>query len=301
MVDALRRDVYVPSPVPVEYHWPTVIASLVAAVFSYAAGLFVVSRRLMGWIRTLCGGALMGGGIVALHYIARWIRCGCRPCVTIRPASSPFRLPWRRGGLCAGAAARLHFPGGSPGRGLRKGGSAMLMGAAIAEMHYTAMAASTFTRSDRPPACGERNHPRLYCDDGGASDGAGDRRAGLDGGSPAVIVRTTANSYRSHRDGSRRGEKEDRPRDPRRQGRNHRAGHRRSRGWRTRQFIWRARSRRNCAPESSTRRDWRRGWSGRPRNLKAAPGSGKRRFRRARRSASSACGNGRCSSEASYW
>src|ERR1700730_16497730 len=57
-------------PVPVQYHWPTALISLLSAIFSYAAALFVVSRRYMGSLPTLFGGILMGGGIVALHYIS---------------------------------------------------------------------------------------------------------------------------------------------------------------------------------------------------------------------------------------
>jgi NO-binding membrane sensor protein with MHYT domain len=57
-------------PVPVQYDWPTSLFSLLAGVFSSAAALFVVSRRQMGLLGTLGGGALMGGSIVALHYIA---------------------------------------------------------------------------------------------------------------------------------------------------------------------------------------------------------------------------------------
>src|SRR5258708_31184206 len=36
-------------PVPVLYDWPTVLLSLVAAVFASAVALFVVSRNTMGW------------------------------------------------------------------------------------------------------------------------------------------------------------------------------------------------------------------------------------------------------------
>src|SRR5579859_6436187 len=35
-------------PVPVEYDWPTVLLSLLAAVFASTVALFVVSRRKMG-------------------------------------------------------------------------------------------------------------------------------------------------------------------------------------------------------------------------------------------------------------
>src|ERR1700730_10730817 len=35
-------------PVIVDYHWPTVLVSLVVAVFALAVGLYVVSRQKMG-------------------------------------------------------------------------------------------------------------------------------------------------------------------------------------------------------------------------------------------------------------
>ena len=137
-------------PVPVQYHWPTALISLVPAVFSFAAALFVVSRRYMGWIRTLCGGALMGGGIVALHYTAM---------DSMRlPAMchySPALVTLSVAVAIAGSllALRLVFllRNGPAGRRLRKLAGAMLMGAAIAGMHYTAMSASTFTPSETAP------------------------------------------------------------------------------------------------------------------------------------------------------
>src|SRR5438874_2438603 len=56
-------------PIPVLYDWPTVLLSLLAAVFASAVALFVVSRKQMGWIRAFAGAAIMGGGISAMHYI----------------------------------------------------------------------------------------------------------------------------------------------------------------------------------------------------------------------------------------
>jgi NO-binding membrane sensor protein with MHYT domain len=47
---------------------PTVLLSLLAAVFASAVALFVVSRKEMGWIRALAGSAIMGGGISTMHY-----------------------------------------------------------------------------------------------------------------------------------------------------------------------------------------------------------------------------------------
>src|SRR5258705_1147973 len=36
-------------PIPVQYDWPTVLISLLAAIFASAIALFVVRRRSMGW------------------------------------------------------------------------------------------------------------------------------------------------------------------------------------------------------------------------------------------------------------
>src|ERR1700676_354550 len=55
-------------PIPVLYDWPTVLLSLLAAVFTSAISLFVVSRQRMGWPRALAGGAIMGSGIATMHY-----------------------------------------------------------------------------------------------------------------------------------------------------------------------------------------------------------------------------------------
>ena len=38
-------------PVPVAYHWPTVVMSLLAAIFASAVALYVVSRQKMGRFR----------------------------------------------------------------------------------------------------------------------------------------------------------------------------------------------------------------------------------------------------------
>src|ERR1041385_2203165 len=55
-------------PVPVLYDWPTVLLSLLAAIFASAVALFVVSGKKMGWPRALAGGTIMGGGIATMHY-----------------------------------------------------------------------------------------------------------------------------------------------------------------------------------------------------------------------------------------
>src|ERR1041384_8736898 len=55
-------------PIPVLYDWPTVLLSLLAAIFASAIALFVVSREKMGLIRASIGSIFMGGGIATMHY-----------------------------------------------------------------------------------------------------------------------------------------------------------------------------------------------------------------------------------------
>src|SRR5450755_101910 len=57
-------------PVPVLYHYPTVILSLLAAIAASAVALFTVSRdEGMSLPQTVVGSLTMGGGIAAMHYI----------------------------------------------------------------------------------------------------------------------------------------------------------------------------------------------------------------------------------------
>ncbi len=55
-------------PIPVQYDWPTVLLSLLAAILASAIALFVVSRSRMGVIRAVLGSIFMGGGIATMHY-----------------------------------------------------------------------------------------------------------------------------------------------------------------------------------------------------------------------------------------
>src|SRR5258708_12889074 len=56
-------------PIPVAYHWPTVLLSLFAAILASLVALGVVSREKMGSFRALAGSVLMGAGIASMHYI----------------------------------------------------------------------------------------------------------------------------------------------------------------------------------------------------------------------------------------
>ena len=56
-------------PIPVAFHWPTVLMSLFAAILASVIALHVVSRQRMHASRAVAGSVLMGAGIASMHYI----------------------------------------------------------------------------------------------------------------------------------------------------------------------------------------------------------------------------------------
>jgi two-component system sensor histidine kinase/response regulator len=56
-------------PVPVEYHWPTVLVSLVVAILASAVALYVASRRKMGFAEAITGSVIMSVAIAGMHFI----------------------------------------------------------------------------------------------------------------------------------------------------------------------------------------------------------------------------------------
>src|SRR5258708_2585401 len=133
-------------PIPVLYHWPTVLLSLMAAILSSAIALFVVSREKMGMFSALLGSILMGTGIATMHYIGMAAMRTMAMC----HYSGPLVI------LSAGLAVAIsfvalwltfHFRDDATVWSFRKMISACVMGTAIPVMHYTGMAAATFTLS----------------------------------------------------------------------------------------------------------------------------------------------------------
>jgi|SRR5579872_2662693 len=137
-------------PVPVQYDWPTVLLSLLAAVFASAVALFVVSRRKMGPFRAMVGCIFMGSGIASMHYVGM----------------SAMRFP----GMCLYNSALVilsvvlaivislvalwltfYLRDETTSGGWPKIISALTMGAAIPVMHYTGMAAARFVPAMSSP------------------------------------------------------------------------------------------------------------------------------------------------------
>jgi len=134
-------------PIPVEYDWPTVLLSLLAAILASAVALFVVSRERMGMFRAIAGCIFMGSGIAGMHYIgmaAMRLPAMCHYSPVIVVISVALAM------VISLVALRLtfRFRGETRSGGWRKALSAVVMGAAVPVMHYTGMAAASFTPSN---------------------------------------------------------------------------------------------------------------------------------------------------------
>src|ERR1700746_384648 len=136
-------------PIPVAYHWPTVLLSLFAAILASVIALYVVSRPKMGASRAVAGSVLMGAGIGSMHYIgmaAMRLPAICQFNFFVVVLSVIFAI------LISFAALWItfHFRDEKTGIGRDKLAGAVVMGAAIPVIHYTGMAAASFTPSGMP-------------------------------------------------------------------------------------------------------------------------------------------------------
>ncbi len=133
-------------PVSVQYDWPTVLVSLLAAIIASVIALFVVSREKMGFVRAITGSVFMGSAIASMHYIgmvAMRLPAMCHFSSAIVVLSVVLAI------LISLIALWLafHFREETKSGGWQKIVSAIAMGAAIPVMHYTGMAAASFTPS----------------------------------------------------------------------------------------------------------------------------------------------------------
>jgi PAS domain S-box-containing protein len=134
-------------PVLVLYHVPTVLASLLAAALASAVALWVVSRPSMTLAQAFAGSVVMGSGIAAMHYsgmAAMRLQATARYDALLVTLSILIAIVVSFVALWQAFHLRVVGVRAYPWRKL---GSAVLMGAAIPSMHYTAMAAARFAPS----------------------------------------------------------------------------------------------------------------------------------------------------------
>jgi two-component system, sensor histidine kinase and response regulator len=131
-------------PVPVLYDLPTVLLSLLAAVLSSAVALYVVGRQRLSATSAVAGSLTMGAGVSTMHYVgmeAMRLEATCAWNWTIVAISVVIAIVVSAVAL----VLAFHFRGDTRAFSPLKWASAVLMGLAIAGMHYTGMAAATFT------------------------------------------------------------------------------------------------------------------------------------------------------------
>lgn len=136
-------------PIPVYYHVPTVVLSLLAAIFASFIALFIVSRKEMTEVHIIAGSLLMGAAIVAMHYTGmasmrlsamhhwdmEFVLASIGIAVTVAAAALVLTFLFReeKQGVFAKIACSI------------------IMGSAVPAMHYTAMAAVSYTAMNESP------------------------------------------------------------------------------------------------------------------------------------------------------
>jgi two-component system sensor histidine kinase/response regulator len=132
--------------VPILYDFPTVLFSLLAAIFGAATALWIVSRKELTVISVAFGSLVMGSAIAAMHYVGM--------AAMRMPAMCHYNLAIVGGSILiavvVSAVALLltfRFRGVQNEFHLGKLSSAIVMGFAVAAMHYTGMASVSFTSS----------------------------------------------------------------------------------------------------------------------------------------------------------
>ena len=136
-------------PMPVYYHIPTVILSLVAAIGASLIALWVISRERIGVMHVIVGSALMAAGISTMHYtgMAAMRLQAMHHYDTVYVMIS-VAIAW----LVALAALGLTFLfREEKSFSILKVFCAIIMGLAIPGMHYTAMAGISYMPMETKP------------------------------------------------------------------------------------------------------------------------------------------------------
>ena len=124
--------------VPVQYDWPTVLLSLLAAILASAIALFVVSRSRMNFFRAVAGSIFMGSAIAGMHYIGMAAMCHYSSPIVILSVALAIVIS------LVALTLTFHIRGETTSGDWRKIASAVVMGAAVPVMRHTGMAASSF-------------------------------------------------------------------------------------------------------------------------------------------------------------
>ena len=136
-------------PMRVYYHLPTVLLSLLAAIFASFIALWVVSRPRVTTLHIVGGSLLMGAGIATMHYTGM---AAMRLAAHHHYHTGLWLLSVLLAVVISLAALWLtiHFREENRGR-LLKFAISVVMGLAIPVMHYTGMAAVSYMPTNVAP------------------------------------------------------------------------------------------------------------------------------------------------------
>jgi NO-binding membrane sensor protein with MHYT domain len=124
-------------PVLINYAFVETLGSLYIAIMGPGLGLYIVSRRRLGWASVPAGGLLMGAAIAGMHYLGMSAMEGCG-------------IAYSRGGVIASIGIAIIASAIALWFTFRKRGTTetllggLMLGLTIASMHYTAMTATNF-------------------------------------------------------------------------------------------------------------------------------------------------------------
>jgi diguanylate cyclase (GGDEF)-like protein/PAS domain S-box-containing protein len=134
-------------PMKITYHMDLVLFSVVLAVAACYIALYVVSRNELGIRQLLIGGISMAAGISGMHYVGMAAMIAD---ITYNPILVLLSILVAAGASIAALCLVFRFRNDeSRFVVLYKLGSGMLMGAAIAGMHYIGMAAAQFQNGEK--------------------------------------------------------------------------------------------------------------------------------------------------------
>jgi NO-binding membrane sensor protein with MHYT domain len=122
------------------YNVPLTIASMLLAVLVVGIGLFIVGYGHGGWVRLVSGGVIIGLGVASMHYMgmaAMEMPDAVHYNVTLVALSVVIAIVAGTASLWAGTRVRGV---------LSTIGASLIMGVAVSGMHYTGMAAMSFSR-----------------------------------------------------------------------------------------------------------------------------------------------------------
>ncbi|MHA7684054.1 putative bifunctional diguanylate cyclase/phosphodiesterase [Cupriavidus sp. PET2-C1] len=130
-------------PIPLGYDLPITVASLLIAIASSALALWLVGRETLPWRRLAGGALLIGSGVAGMHYTGM---AALRMVPGIHYIPSLFVLSVVIAVAASGAALWIAFNLRRESVWVRplRAGASVVMGSAIAGMHYTGMAAAEF-------------------------------------------------------------------------------------------------------------------------------------------------------------